>query len=69
MTNTGLFSSIADDWGTPKSLFDELNREFGFTVDVCANENNFKVANYYTIFDDGLAQVWDGVVWMNPPYG
>jgi len=69
MENKGLFTSLADDWATPKSLFDELDAEFGFTVDVCANEHNFKVANYFDIERDGLAQVWDGVVWMNPPYG
>ena len=62
-------SSLADDWGTPHKLFDELNAEFGFTLDACANEHNFKVANYYDIEKDGLTQVWDGVVWCNPPYG
>lgn len=66
---SGMFTSLADDWATPKSLFDELDSEFGFTVDVCANANNFKVANYFDVERDGLAQVWDGVVWMNPPYG
>lgn len=69
MSNKGLFTSAADDWGTPRKLFEELDREFGFTVDVCANEHNYKVENYYSLEQDGLAQVWDGVVWMNPPYG
>lgn len=62
-------SSLADDWGTPQKIFDELNAEFNFTVDVCANANNFKVANYFDLIKNGLAQDWNGVVWMNPPYG
>jgi len=67
--NESWFTSNADDWGTPQKLFDELNKEFGFTVDVCANEFNYKLPNYFDIERDGLAQVWDGVVWCNPPYG
>lgn len=65
----GLFTSLADDWATPQALFDELDNEFSFTLDVCANKHNFKVANYFDVDRDGLAQVWDGVIWMNPPYG
>jgi phage N-6-adenine-methyltransferase len=67
--NDSWYTSNADDWGTPQKLFDELNEEFGFTVDVCANEHNFKVENYFDKEQDGLNQVWDGVVWCNPPYG
>lgn len=69
MITSGLMSSLADDWATPKKLFDELDLEFGFTLDVCANATNFKVKRYFDVEMDGLAQVWDGVVWMNPPYG
>lgn len=69
MTNKGLFTSFADDWATPQNLFDELDKEFGFTVDVCANEFNYKVDRYFDVEINGLVQVWDGVVWMNPPYG
>lgn len=69
MITSGLMSSLADDWATPKKLFDELDAEFGFTLDVCANAVNHKVDRYFDVEMDGLAQVWDGVVWMNPPYG
>ena len=69
MITSGLMSSLSDDWGTPQKVFDDLNVEFGFTLDVCASSHNFKVANYFDVEMDGLAQVWDGVVWMNPPYG
>jgi len=67
--NESWYTSTSDDWGTPQKTFDELNAEFGFTIDVCASSHNFKVNNYFDVEVDGLAQVWDGVVWCNPPYG
>jgi hypothetical protein len=30
-----MLSSDKMDWSTPQALYDELDREFGFTVDVC----------------------------------
>ena len=69
MINPALFSSQKDDWETPQELFDELNREFRFTLDVCATPQNRKVSNFYTKEDDALKQDWHGVCWMNPPYG
>ncbi|HQE50436.1 MAG TPA: phage N-6-adenine-methyltransferase [Fervidobacterium sp.] len=68
--NPGMMSSNRDDWETPQKLFDDLNAEFGFTLDPCASHENAKCAKYYTKEDDGLAQSWqDEVVFMNPPYG
>lgn len=69
MNNEVMFSSRADDWETPQWLFDQLNAEFGFTLDVCATPDNAKCERYYTKAEDGLAQDWSGVCWMNPPYG
>lgn len=65
----GMFSSASDEWGTPQSLFDELNQEFRFTIDVCALPHNAKCDRFYSPDDDGLAQEWQGICWMNPPYG
>ena len=63
------FSTGKDDWGTPQDLFDALNKEFNFTLDPCADDNNHKCAKYYTIEQDGLAQSWAGeTVFCNPPY-
>ncbi len=54
---------------TPRWLFTKLNREFGFTVDVCASGWNAKCKRYWTKEQDGLEQDWSGeVCWMNPPY-
>lgn len=66
---SGLMSSNTDDWATPQYLFDRLNEEFHFDLDVCVSENNHKCAEYFTKEQDGLKQKWDGVIFCNPPYG
>jgi phage N-6-adenine-methyltransferase len=63
------FSSKSGLWETPLAFFQRLDHEFGFTLDACALPANAKCSRYYTPADDGLAQHWKGVVWMNPPYG
>jgi phage N-6-adenine-methyltransferase len=67
--NEGMMSSLTPEWGTPQEFFDELNREFDFTLDVCGDDWNAKVNNFFTKDDDGLSQPWTGSCWMNPPYG
>lgn len=62
-------SSERDDWETPQDLFAELDREFGFELDVCALDSSAKCERYFTPTDDGLAQDWTGACFMNPPYG
>ena len=64
-----LFSSDRQEWETPPEVFEPLDREFGFTLDVCATPGNAKCPSYFTSEDDGLAQEWSGVCSMNPPYG
>lgn len=63
------FSSKTDEWATPQAMFDSLNREFHFTLDVCATKQNAKCGQYFTREEQGLAQQWRGTCWMNPPYG
>lgn len=67
--NKGLYSSATDLWSTPQTFFDKLNEEFNFQIDVCATPENAKCEKFFTKEDDGLAQKWHGVCWMNPPYG
>lgn len=70
MNNEIMFSSKTDEWSTPQDLFDKLNEEFHFDLDVCANESNHKCALYYDRKQDGLKMPWKGhIVWCNPPYG
>lgn len=69
MNTTTMFSSASNEWATPAYVFDPLNAEFGFTLDVCATKENAKVSNFFSPEDNGLTQDWHGVCWMNPPYG
>ena len=64
-----MFSSATDLWETPQGFFDRLDREFNFSTDVCATDDNHKCQKYYTKETNGLRQEWTGVCWMNPPYG
>lgn len=64
-----MFSSKSDLWSTPDDFFAELDKEFHFTLDVCATADNAKCDDYYTEAMDGLSLKWDGIVWCNPPYG
>ena len=56
-------------WETPLKLFQKLDEEFHFTLDVCAVAENAKCTRFFSPAEDGLKQPWDGVCWMNPPYG
>jgi site-specific DNA-methyltransferase (adenine-specific) len=58
--NEGLFTSKTDEWATPAATFAELDAEFHFDLDPCADANNHKCADYYTKEQDGLAQNWGG---------
>lgn len=70
MNTAVMFSSKTDQWATPQAFFDDLNAEFGFTLDPCADEFNHKCAKYYTKQQNGLTQDWGGeTVFCNPPYG
>jgi phage N-6-adenine-methyltransferase len=65
------FSSETDLWSTPQAFYDKWNHCIGgFTLDVCATDDNTKCSKYFTEAEDGLSQDWSGdVCWMNPPYG
>lgn len=54
---------------TPPDLFSELNREFSFTLDVCATPANAKLEKFLTETDDGIDCSWQGHrCWCNPPF-
>ena len=69
MLNKGLFTSNTDLWATDQQFFNQVDAEFGFTIDVCALPENAKCRHYYSPAVDGLRQSWVGTCWMNPPYG
>jgi len=61
--------TTSDDFYTPKWIFDAL--DITFDIDVCSPPGgplHTPCRHYYTMYDDGLAQPWHGLVWMNPPY-
>lgn len=60
MNTKTLFSSKTDKWATPQTFFDELNREFDFNLDPCADETNHKCEKYFTEEENGLLQDWGG---------
>ena len=64
-----MFSSKTEMWATPQMFFNKINQKFNFTLDVCAIAENAKCERFFTPEIDGLKQTWDGVCWMNPPYG
>lgn len=65
-----MFSSKTDLWETPQSFYDELDKEFQFTLDPCATPENAKCEMFFTKEMNGLTQNWEGNrVFCNPPYG
>jgi hypothetical protein len=59
----------SDDWYTPPDIFDALG--LSFDLDPCSPGAGHWVpaSRVYTKADDGLAQPWSGLVFMNPPFG
>jgi phage N-6-adenine-methyltransferase len=68
--STTLYSSRSEEWPTPQQFFTSLNREFHFTLDPCATQDNAKCRRYFTKAQNGLEQEWTTHrVFCNPPYG
>jgi site-specific DNA-methyltransferase (adenine-specific) len=64
-----MFSTGNDIWETPQYLYDELNKEFKFTLDAAALPENAKCDKYFTPDDNALSKSWTGhTVFVNPPY-
>lgn len=64
-----MVSSKSNEWATPQDLFDKLNAEFSFQLDVAATKENKKCDKFYSLEDSGLGHDWEDSNWMNPPYG
>lgn len=64
-----MFSSVNPEWGTPRKLYESLDKKYNFTVDLCATNNNAKHTNFISPEDDFLSlEKIEGVGFMNPPY-
>ena len=57
-----------DEFYTPKYIFDRIGILFDLDVAAPIGGANVPADRYYTAEDDGLAQEWAGLVWMNPPF-
>jgi len=62
-----------DEWGTPLKLFNDLDKEFNFTVDPCGISKRVLKKNMITLDirkgQDGLDYAWcDHSVFVNPPF-
>lgn len=60
MMTKGMYTSNSEEWGTPQELFNRLNEEFNFTIDICASKENAKCHKYYTKEEDALKKEWGG---------
>ena len=61
MNTQVMFSSKSDEWATPQSFFEELNEEFHFTLDPCANSENHKCDKWFNKEQNGLSADWGGM--------
>lgn len=82
MNNALMFGKATDEWRTPQAVFEALDAEFGFDLDVAATAENSWVENYIGPDRkrpdrvDALNCSWTwltssvrpAVCWMNPPY-
>lgn len=59
----------SDDWYTPPEIFAALG--LMFDLDPCSPGPDHWVParRVYTKADDGLSRVWNGLVFVNPPFG
>lgn len=48
MSNAYMPQAKTVEWSTPQNLFDELNEEFNFSVDVASTHQNLQVCWLYT---------------------
>ena len=61
------------EWYTPEHIVDRAAEVMGDRIMLdpasCADANIIVQAeNFYTVETNGLAQEWNGSVWLNPPY-
>jgi len=63
------FKTENQSWETPDELFNILNEEFLFDIDVAANNNNKKCDKFINEKKNALIKEWEGTCWLNPPYG
>jgi len=67
--NKDKFDTGKQTWNTPDNIFQPLNKEFNFEHDLaCDNENKLCLKGF-TEQDNSLSKEWNGINWLNPPFG
>jgi len=52
---------------TPKDIWEDLSKEFNFTIDICASDENHLLERYYTKEINALSQDWDNeIAYIHP---
>lgn len=62
-----MFTSLKQDWKTPKDFYKKLDQEFHFDFDPCVN-NYVRLIRRINGKSDGLKCNWGGANFVNPPY-
>jgi len=66
------FNGGNNEWYTPADIIEAARKVLG-TIDLdpasseIANQT-VKATKFYTAQDDGLSHIWEGNIWLNPPY-
>lgn len=68
-----IFYSKSFEWWTPEKYIDAIHKTMG-GIDLdpasCEEANKtVKAKKYYDIQDNGLLKIWEGRIFLNPPYG
>jgi len=75
--SSDLSQDLKNSWATDPLIFNAMNKEFNFSLDAAANDQNHKCKMYFTKDNDAIEQPWawylkncdNKNVWINPPYG
>lgn len=67
------YSSVTPEWYTPEHIVSRVIQVLGtIDLDPCSNSHTSPIVpalKHFTQTDNGLAHLWHGRVYMNPPYG
>jgi hypothetical protein len=59
----------SSEWFTPREIFDAFGLTFDLDPYLPGPGHWVPARKVYTEQDDGLHQSWEGLVFMNPPFG
>lgn len=62
-------AGASDEWYTPAYIFDALDATFDLDVAAPEMVTHVPASAILTKRVDGLTTPWNGLIWMNPPFG